>query len=180
MGGRHREDHPAGAGGAVPVEQILLTLARVNGEGFPAEEGGNPVPTGRMYLGTDMVQLDAYGCRLMGLQLEDVPYIQWAERWGAGSTQIEERDIVRLFKLPVMDRDYICDFDDADKIDPACYAALVRALYTTGGTGGIPVAIGQGWKGRTFEGLGIGRCCDCAAQQVKGCPPSVQDIIDAL
>ena len=45
---------------------------------------------------------------------------------------------------------------------------------------GIPVAIGQGWKGRTFEGLGIGRCCDCAAQQVKGCPPSVQDIIDAL
>ena len=29
------------------------------------EEGGNPVPTGRMYLGTDMVQLDAYVCELM-------------------------------------------------------------------------------------------------------------------
>lgn len=152
------------------------------------EEGGNPVPTGRMYLGTDVVQLDAYGCRLMGLQLEDVPYIQWAERWGAGSTQIEERDIVRLNR-PEQSMDYpapsgrvakLTKGVQADQACSACYAALVRALYTTGGTGGIPVAIGQGWKGRTFEGLGIGRCCDCAAQQVKGCPPSVQDIIDAL
>ena len=32
--------------------------------------------------------------------------------------------LASAFKLPVMDRDYICDFDDADKIDPACYAAL--------------------------------------------------------
>ena len=38
------------------------------------EEGGNPVPTGRMMLGTDMVQLDTYGCRLMGLDPEYVPY----------------------------------------------------------------------------------------------------------
>ena len=50
------------------------------------EEGGNPVQTNRMYLGTDPVQIDAYGCRLMGLQIEDVPYIQLAEKWGAGST----------------------------------------------------------------------------------------------
>ena len=31
------------------------------------EEGGTPVYTNRMYLGTDPVQLDAYGCKLMGL-----------------------------------------------------------------------------------------------------------------
>lgn len=37
------------------------------------EEGGNPVPTGRMLLGEDPVQLDAYGCRLMGLALEQAP-----------------------------------------------------------------------------------------------------------
>lgn len=46
------------------------------------EEGGNPVPTGRMLLGEDPVQLDAYGCRLMGLALEQAPYIQMAEAWG--------------------------------------------------------------------------------------------------
>ncbi|MFR8527870.1 MAG: DUF362 domain-containing protein [Flavonifractor plautii] len=60
------------------------------------EEGGNPVPTGRMLLGEDPVQLDAYGCRLMGLALEQVPYIQMAEAWGAGSTRLEEGDVVRL------------------------------------------------------------------------------------
>lgn len=60
------------------------------------EEGGNPVPTGRMLLGEDPVQLDAYGCRLMGLALEQAPYIQMAEAWGAGSTRLEEGDVVRL------------------------------------------------------------------------------------
>ena len=53
------------------------------------EEGGNPVPTGRMMLGTDPVQLDAYGCRLMGLDLDQVPYIGLAEGWGAGTTKVE-------------------------------------------------------------------------------------------
>ena len=32
--------------------------------------------------------------------------------------------LASAFKLAVLDRDYICDFDDAGKIDPACYAAL--------------------------------------------------------
>mgnify|MGYP007090000260 FL=1 len=49
-----------------------------------------------MLLGEDPVQLDAYGCRLMGLALEQAPYIQMAEAWGAGSTRLEEGDVVRL------------------------------------------------------------------------------------
>lgn len=52
------------------------------------EEGGNPVHTNRMYLGTDPVQLDAYGCKLMRLSLDEVPYIGLAERWGAGFTSL--------------------------------------------------------------------------------------------
>ena len=60
------------------------------------EEGGNPVPTGRMLLGTDMVQLDAYGCRLMGLEPDQVPYIGLAEGWGAGSAALGEGELVRL------------------------------------------------------------------------------------
>lgn len=152
------------------------------------EEGGNPVPTGRMYLGTDMVQLDAYGCQLMGLRLEDVPYIQWAQRWGVGSAQVEEGDIVRL-NHPEQGADYptpsgrvakLTRGVQADQACSACYAALVRALNTAGGAGGVPIAIGQGWQGRSFDGLGIGRCCDGAFRQVKGCPPAVQDIMDAL
>ncbi len=152
------------------------------------EEGGNPVPTGRMYLGTDMVQLDAYGCQLMGLELSDVPYIQWAERWGAGSTRVKEEDIVRL-NHPEQGADYPAPSGrvsrltrgvQANQACSACYAALVRALNIVGGAGGAPIAIGQGWQDRPFEGLGIGRCCNCASQQVKGCPPRVQDIVQAL
>ena len=152
------------------------------------EEGGNPIPTGRMYLGTDMVQLDTYGCRLMGLAPEDVPYLAWAERWGVGSSRIGPEDLVRL-NHPDQGTDYpapsgrvarLTRAVQADQACSACYAALVRALNTVGGEGGIPIAIGQGWRGRAFDGLGIGRCCDCAAQQVQGCPPSVEDIIQVL
>lgn len=151
------------------------------------EEGGNPVHTGRMLLGTDPVQIDAYGCRLMGLELEDVPYIRLAEGWGAGSTAIGPGDVVSLnqpdcetaYPAPSGKVAALTRHVEADSACSACYAALVRALYQAGGSP-VPIAIGQGWRGKAFEGLGVGRCCDCAAQQVKGCPPSAADILAAL
>lgn len=60
------------------------------------EEGGNPIHTNRMYLGTDPVQVDAYGCQLMGLSTDSMPYIGLAERWGAGSTSLKADDIITL------------------------------------------------------------------------------------
>ena len=35
-------------------------------------------------------------------------------------------------------------------------------------------------KGMPFDGLGVGACCDCAREQVKGCPPSAGDILRAM
>lgn len=152
------------------------------------EEGGNPVPTGRMYLGEDPVQLDAYGCQLMGLSLTDVPYISLAEQWGAGSTEIREDDIVRLntpdqggsYPKPTGKVARLTAGVQQNSACSACYASLVRALYTCGGSRGTSIAIGQGWKGKSFDGLGIGRCCDCASKQVKGCPPTADAIAAAL
>lgn len=152
------------------------------------EEGGNPVPTGRMYLGTDPVQLDAYGCRLMGLELEDVPYIGLAQQWGGGSTHIAPDDIIPLndpaqagaYPSPSGRVGQLAKQVEADQACSACYAALIRALHTCGGAHGVPIAIGQGWQGKPFQGLGIGRCCDCAEQQVKGCPPTAEAIAKAL
>jgi len=60
------------------------------------EEGGNPVQTNRMFMGKDPVQIDAYGAQLMGLELQEVPYIGWAEKWGGGVTTIGEGDVIRL------------------------------------------------------------------------------------
>ena len=153
------------------------------------EEGGNPVFTGRMLLGEDPVQLDAYGCRLMGLPIPEVPYIQLAEQWGAGSTQIDEEDLVRLNEpapggrvpRPTAKVARLIAGVQQDSACSACYAALVRALYLSGEQRrSTPIAIGQGWKGKAFEGLGIGRCCDCASRQVKGCPPTAEQIAAAL
>ena len=150
------------------------------------EEGGNPVPTGRMLLGTDMVQLDAYGCRLMGLEPDQVPYIGLAEGWGAGSAALGEGELVRL-NAPTDGAEYprpsgtvasLTRNVQARSACSACYASLVRALYRSRSR--RPVAIGQGWKGVPFDGLGVGACCDCAAKQVKGCPPSADDILRAL
>ena len=150
------------------------------------EEGGNPVPTGRMMLGTDMVQLDAYGCRLMGLELAQVPYIGLAERWGAGSTRLEEEDIIRLNE-PADGADYpnpsglvasLTSHVQAKSACSACYASLVRALYRSRSS--REIAIGQGWRDVPFEGLGVGACCNCAKEQVKGCPPSAEEILRML
>lgn len=151
------------------------------------EEGGNPVHTGRMYLGTDPVQIDAYGCRLLGLDPSEAPYIALAEKWGTGSSQMEPEDIVLLnqpgpsasYPAPSRKVAALTQEVDARSACSACYASLVRALHLSGAKPG-KTAIGQDWKGVPFEGLGIGRCCDGAARQVKGCPPSVADIIAAL
>lgn len=151
------------------------------------EEGGNPVHTGRMYLGADPVQVDAYGCRLLGLDAGEVPYIALAEGWGAGSSRVEPEDIV-LLNQPGPSAEYpspsrkvaaLTREVDARSACSACYASLVRALHLSGAKPG-KIAIGQDWKGVPFDGLGIGRCCDKAARQVKGCPPAVSDIIAAL
>lgn len=151
------------------------------------EEGGNPVPTGRMLMGSDPVQIDAYGCRLMGLELAQVPYISLAESWGAGTTRIEPGDIIRL-NHPTAASEYPAPSGkvasltrkvQAKSACSACYAGLVRALYHSRPTG-VPIAIGQGWRDVVFEGLGVGNCCNCASRQVPGCPPSSEEILHFL
>lgn len=148
------------------------------------EEGGNPVQTDRMFLGTDPVQLDAYGCRLMGLRVEDVPYIGWAERWGGGTTHFREEELIRLNEPAPGGRDArpggkvaaLTKGVRADGACSACYAGLVRALHTVGNQTGRPIAIGQGWQGKTFDGVGVGRCCCGADLPIPGCPPTAEEI----
>ena len=155
------------------------------------EEGGNPVQTNRMYLGTDAVQIDAYGCQLMGLDIEDVPYIGLAEEWGAGSTAVRSEDIVRLneakaaacYPQPSGKVKKLTRNVHADSACSACYASLVRALYIADEQYlKVPgkIYIGQGYQGKTIDGLGIGRCCTGAAKCVKGCPPTATDILETF
>ena len=155
------------------------------------EEGGNPVRTNRMFLGTDPVQIDACGCRLMGLSPDDVPYLAIAEAWGAGSLRIESEDVVTLnaptdasaYPAPSGLVKSLTRRVRADNACSACYAALVRALYLAKERRirtDRDIAIGQGWRGKTISCLGVGNCCRGAASCVPGCPPSAADILAVL
>lgn len=156
------------------------------------EEGGNPVQANRMLLGADPVKLDAYVCALMGLPVSSVGYIPLAEEYGVGETGIEERDIVQLNqpmpapaarasgKVQKLGRHV-----EADQACSACYANIIHALKRLEEGGGnlfrLPkIHVGQGWRGKKMDGVGVGNCCRGASRNVEGCPPVAVDIVDAL
>ena len=156
------------------------------------EEGGNPVQTNRMLLGSDPVQVDAFGCALLGLTPEDVGYLPLAERYGAGSLDWQPEDIVAL-NAPEPGTEARADGRlvrslsrcvTQDAACSACYGSLIRALYQyrerTGRDYAGPVSIGQGFRGKDLRGLGIGQCCKGAERHVPGCPPTAADILKAL
>ena len=154
------------------------------------EEGGTPVPGNRMYLGRDVVALDALGCTLMGIETSDVPYIALAESWGAGLQDVKEiieiGDPREAGALPAKSGTVARLTRNVTQKDAcsACYAGVVHALYRLDEQGLLArapkIAVGQGMKGVPFDGIGSGRCCDCAKIKVPGCPPKASDILAAL
>ena len=178
---------PIAALGAVLKPKLIIADSICGDLNF--EEGGNPIQTNRILLGTDPVQIDTYGCKLMGLQTDDIPYIRLAEQWGAGSMTINDDDIITLNE-PSEGMEYpaasglvkrLTRGVRAESACSACYAALVRALYLAQEEGlSVPkeIFIGQGFRGKSINGFGIGNCCMGADNSIKGCPTSPDAIID--
>lgn len=156
------------------------------------EEGGNPVPTNRMMLGHDPVQLDALGCRLMGIDMRDVEYIGYAEEWGVGSSEIADGDLIYLNEpkvaiAPQRPSGLAARLGKNVKQESACsacYGNLIHALYQyqerEGRAFGAPISIGQGFDGQELPGIGVGRCCRGAERCAMGCPPSAETILHML
>jgi hypothetical protein len=75
------------------------------------------------------------------------------------------------------------DMLKADSACSACFAALVRALYQAEEEG-IEVSdriyIGQGFQGKTLDGVGVGKCCRGANSCVMGCPPTASAILQQI
>ena len=175
---------PIAALGAV-LKTGLIIVDSICGD-LNFEEGGNPVQTHRMYLGTDPVTIDAFGCKLMGLDINDVKYIKLSEKFGAGNSDLGENDIVNL-NAPEDAGEYprpsgtvagLIRNVHENSACSACYASLVRALYVNSKGRRENIYIGQGWKNAKIPdgALGIGNCCKNASRNVKGCPPSAKDI----
>ena len=172
------------------VKPSLHIIDSISGD-LDFEEGGNPVETDRMLMGTDPVLLDTYGASLMGFSPEDIEYIPMAAEYGRGSMDIENAVITELNKpeagniraTGAVSR--LAAHTDPDMACSACYASLIHALKRldengeTGKLRGRKVACGQGWRGKKME-IGTGACCSGAEHSVKGCPPSAADILAML
>ncbi len=155
------------------------------------EEGGTPVQTNRMMLGFDPVQMDAYGCSLMGVDPNDVGYIPLAEQYGGGRMDFSPEDIIALNSpqggsgYPVRSRIVERLTKNVTQKDAcsACFGTLVHALYRMDEDGRPyrgKISIGQGFQGQKLSGVGIGRCCAGAEKCAMGCPPSAETIMRAL
>jgi uncharacterized protein (DUF362 family) len=155
------------------------------------EEGGNPIRMDRLIAGFDSVLIDSYACSLMGISIDDVPYIDIAKRYGAGSTEImddtmielntpKDNSIPKAASAASRYKKYITE----DSACSACYGSLIHALNNmdekTLRKLDKKLLIGQGFIGKDIDGIGIGNCLKGCSHYVKGCPPKASNIIKYL
>ncbi|MDR2493950.1 MAG: DUF362 domain-containing protein, partial [Spirochaetaceae bacterium] len=104
------------------------------------EEGGNPVPAGRLFAARDPVLCDAWACTLLGYEAAAVPYIGLSARLGVGCGDVRDACIRELnrcsesaaFPLPQGKARRLGRAVREDKACSACYAALIFALSRLG------------------------------------------------
>lgn len=155
------------------------------------EEGGNPVQMDRLIAGFDSVKIDSYICQLMGLKISDVPYIEIAESYGAGSSEIKSDTVIELNTPKEIksfhagnDAQRLKKYINEEKACSACYGSLIFALNNldrnTMDKLHDKINIGQGFIGKKVDGIGIGNCCSDCIEYIAGCPPKADKIIKKL
>ncbi len=154
------------------------------------EEGGNPFTLNLFMAAQDPVLLDSYACSLLGLKALDVPYIKKAARLGVGSEIISSDTIQSLNKGEGLDNLQHSSLGAAlskhiheKGACSACFSSLTQALKQLQEEG-LPlpetIRIGQGFKKKAIDGLGVGDCLSRCSFFVPGCPPKPSIIADYL
>ena len=190
-----RRFHADGLHGPIAALSALLPVSVTLVDGICGdltfEEGGTPVQMDRVLLGWDPVKIDAYAAELIGLSIDEVPYIKMAERLGVGSTSIAPEDIIALNeaipgKFAVSRRaEALGKYIVAENACSACYGSLIHALQRMDENGALrrfrgSIHIGQGFRGKQIDGIGVGACCSGCTKNVKGCPATAADILKML
>ena len=145
----------------------------------------------RLIAAADPVLCDAYVCRMLNYELEEVPYIRMAEKLGVGSADLSQLKI-RALNEPEQETELpkerkIVELQDAvEEVEScsACYGYLIPALDRLRQEGLLEkldtrIAIGQGYQKKTGR-LGIGRCTSCFEYSLKGCPPTEEQMYEFL
>jgi uncharacterized protein (DUF362 family) len=173
------------------IKQNLIIVDGMNGD-LNFEEGGNPVKMNRIIAGKDPVLIDAYAAYLLGFSIEEVPYIGMAEDIGVGTADLANAEIIELNKdkgtrklKPSRRVQQLSRHIVEDSACSACYGSLIYALERLDEKGLLgklkeKLYIGQNFKKKQHNGLGIGACTSGFAKCVKGCPPKARDIVEYL
>lgn len=152
------------------------------------EEGGTPVESNRIIAGQNPVTVDSYCAELIGLKPDDIEYLKIARDIGVGDYFSTDTEVIELnagnkplhrMKSGRIAERYLRQIND-DAACSVCYSSLIYALYRLGGSVSDKLYIGQGYKGRTANGTGIGNCTCGFSKYVPGCPPKASDIIQYL
>ena len=174
------------------IHQSLIVTDNICGD-LDFEDGGNPVVRNCVMLSRDAVLTDAYACRLLHIDQDEVPYIGLAERLGVGSADlgrakikiIDGADACADENLPTAEK-VISLRDAASEVEScsACYGCMIGALQMLKDDGLLgsldeKVCIGQGYRGKKGL-LGVGNCTSRFAVCIHGCPPTETQIYEGL
>jgi len=156
------------------------------------EEGGNPVEMNTVILGTDPVLVDSYAATILGYTPEEIDYIPKAQSFGIGNILNENTELIELNKnfsqrtfKPSGIAGRLANYIEEDSACSACYGSLIHALYRLEERGRLrrfkgKIRIGQGFRGKTTEGIGVGKCTSGCSMHLGGCPPSSVNIMKFL
>ena len=154
------------------------------------EEGGNPVDANRIIAGRDPLLIDSYCAELIGYQPDEIGYIKHGKEMGLGAYFSKDTNLIELnsAEKPTFDlkRDRASDkykrLIEEDAACSACYSSLIFALHRLGGRTSVDgkIHIGQGFKGKTGKGFGVGNCAQGFAKCAPGCPPKATEIVKLL
>jgi uncharacterized protein (DUF362 family) len=173
------------------LKQDLIVVDGIIGD-LNFEEGGNPVQMNRVIVGKDPVLIDSYVSQLLGYDKSEIPYISMAEELGVGNSRIDDSNVFELNKdtsiTSIPKTRHIKRLDKYVKESMACsscYASLMHALDRLNDQGKLSklnekVYIGQGYKGKDINAVGIGSCTCNFYKSLAGCPPKAKDIIEFL
>ena len=174
------------------------------------EDGGNPVEQNRLMAALDPVLCDAYGCSLLDIPVESVPYITTAAGLGAGCCDLSQARIAVW-----QEEEGAADFrvisktpesiPDAEREKPgegfrrvmklaektrevescsACYGYLLPALRMLEEEGLLDQLKEKVCIGQGFRGksgeLGVGNCTRAFRHTLAGCPPTENQMYEFL
>jgi uncharacterized protein (DUF362 family) len=173
------------------LKQDLIIVDGIMGD-LDFEEGGNPVRMDRLIAGTDPVLIDSYAAQLLGFDLKEIPYIGLAERLGVGRFYQTGDQVIELNRTGPAEpwsrtgrvQELARHIVDRDACS-ACYGSLIHALARLREQGSLArfqtkIRIGQGYRGQTSPGIGIGSCTRGCAAHLEGCPPTAKAMVDFL